>query len=125
LFSFFIEPMPVPMRQTSPARLIDCAPTLIEELWSPRPEDCAAVLDSMIVCKFSRKCFTDFYSEGGELLSKVTGWNCSGTELRRIGERIHTLKKLFNMREGWRSQDDWLPERLQSRHLFRHWSYRS
>ena len=34
----------------------------------------------MIVCKFSRKCFTDFYSEGGELLSKVTGWNCSGTE---------------------------------------------
>jgi len=43
-------------------------------------EDSAAVVDSMIVCKFSRKCFTDFYSEGGELLSKVTGWNCSGTE---------------------------------------------
>ena len=75
------------------------------------------MLDSLIICKFLRKCFTDFYSEGAELLSKVTGWNCSNAELRRIGERIHTLKKLFNVREGWRSQDDWLPERLLSEAL--------
>jgi aldehyde:ferredoxin oxidoreductase len=75
-------------------------------------EDFAAVMDSLIVCKFLRKCFTDFYSESAELLGKVTGWNCSGDELRRVGERIHTLKKLFNVREGWRPQDDWLPERL-------------
>jgi aldehyde:ferredoxin oxidoreductase len=75
-------------------------------------EDFAAVLDSLIVCKFLRKCFADFYSEGAELLSKVTGWNCSGTELRRTGERIHTLKKLFNIREGWRPEHDWLPQRL-------------
>jgi aldehyde:ferredoxin oxidoreductase len=75
-------------------------------------EDFAAVLDSMIICKFLRKCFTDFYSEGAELLSKVTGWDCTGTELRRIGQRIHTLKKLFNIREGWRTDDDWLPPRL-------------
>jgi aldehyde:ferredoxin oxidoreductase len=35
----------------------------------------------------------------------------------RIGERIHNLKKLFNMREGWRPGDDWLPERLLSESL--------
>ncbi len=75
-------------------------------------EDFAAVLDSMIVCKFLRKCFGDFYSESAELLGKVTGWDFSGAELRRAGERIHTLKKLFNVREGWRLEDDWLPERL-------------
>ncbi len=80
-------------------------------------EDFAAVLDSLIVCKFLRKCFTDFYGEGAELLSKVTGWDCSSDELKRIGERIHNLKKLFNMREGWRSADDWLPERLLSETL--------
>ena len=77
-------------------------------------EDYAAVLDSLIVCKFLRKCFSDFYGEGAELLSKVTGWDCSGAELERIGERIHNLKKLFNLREGWRAADDWLPERLLS-----------
>ena len=70
------------------------------------------MLDSLIVCKFLRKCFTDFYAEAAELLGKVTGWDCSSAELQRIGERIHNLKKLFNMREGWRSEDDWLPDRL-------------
>jgi aldehyde:ferredoxin oxidoreductase len=80
-------------------------------------EDFAAVLDSMIVCKFLRKCFTDFYAESAELLSKVTGWPCSSVELRRVGERIHTLKKLFNLREGWRPDDDWLPPRLLSEPL--------
>jgi aldehyde:ferredoxin oxidoreductase len=80
-------------------------------------EDFAAVLDSLIVCKFLRKCFSDFYSEAAELLSKVTGWNCSSSELRRVGERIHNLKKLFNIREGWQPQDDWLPERVLSESL--------
>src|SRR5262245_18579330 len=80
-------------------------------------EDFAAVLDSLIVCKFLRKCFTDFYPEAAELLSKVTGWDCSGAELRRIGERIHNLKKLFNEREGWQPEHDWLPPRLLSETL--------
>ena len=80
-------------------------------------EDYAAVLDSLIVCKFLRKCFSDFYGEGAALLSKVTGWDCSDAELKRIGERIHNLKKLFNLREGWRAADDWLPERLLSETL--------
>lgn len=80
-------------------------------------EDFAAVLDSLVVCKFLRKCFTDFYGEGAELLSKVTGFNCSSDDLRRIGERIHNVKKLFNIREGWTSDDDWLPERLLNESL--------
>jgi aldehyde:ferredoxin oxidoreductase len=75
-------------------------------------EDFGAVLDSLIVCKFLRKCFGDFYGEAAELLSAVTGWRVSDGELRRIGERINIVKRLFNQREGWRPQDDWLPSRL-------------
>jgi aldehyde:ferredoxin oxidoreductase len=75
-------------------------------------EDAAAVLDSLIVCKFLRKCFTDFYAESAELMAAVTGWDYTGRELRDAGARIHTLKKLFNIREGWTAADDWLPERL-------------
>ena len=75
-------------------------------------EDYAAVLDSLIVCKFLRKCFTDFYREAADILSGVTGLDYTPGELRRTGERIHTLKKLFNMREQWKPEDDWLPERL-------------
>ena len=75
-------------------------------------EDFAAVLDSLIVCKFLRHCFSDFYPEAAELLSRVTGWDYSPNELMRTGTRIHTMKKLFNIREGWQPKDDWLPERL-------------
>ena len=80
-------------------------------------EDFAAVLDSLIVCKFLRKCFTDFYAEAAEMLAGVTGWDYTGPELRQAGERIHTLKKLFNIREHWQPEDDWLPERLLSEAL--------
>lgn len=80
-------------------------------------EDFAAVLDSLIVCKFLRNCFTDFYREAAQLLSKVTGWDYAADELRRAGTRIHTMKKLFNIREGWQPKDDWLPERLLTEKL--------
>lgn len=80
-------------------------------------EDFAAVLDSLVICKFLRKCFDDFYPETAQLLSAVTGWNYSDAELRQTGARIHTLKKLFNIREGWQPKDDWLPQRLLSESL--------
>ncbi|HXG52939.1 MAG TPA: aldehyde ferredoxin oxidoreductase family protein [candidate division Zixibacteria bacterium] len=80
-------------------------------------EDFVAVLDSLIVCKFLRRCFVDFYGEAADFLAKVTGWPCSGEELRLTGERIHNLKKLFNIRSGWRPEDDWLPPRLLNEKL--------
>jgi aldehyde:ferredoxin oxidoreductase len=80
-------------------------------------EDFSAVLDSLIVCKFLRKCFTDFYAESAEILSKVTGWSFSRSDLQQIGERVNVLKKLFNLRQGWKPEDDWLPPRLLSEPL--------
>ena len=80
-------------------------------------EDFAAVLDSLIVCKFLRKCFTDFYGEAAEILGSVSGWTYTSQDVRLAGERIHTLKKLFNVREGWQPEDDWLPARLLSEPL--------
>jgi aldehyde:ferredoxin oxidoreductase len=75
-------------------------------------EDQAAVLDSLIVCKFIRRCFDDLYAEAAELYACVTGWEMTGAGLRRAGERINTLKKLYNLREGWTRADDTLPPRL-------------
>jgi aldehyde:ferredoxin oxidoreductase len=33
-------------------------------------------------------------------------------ELKRAGERITNLKKLFNIGQGWTKSDDWLPPRI-------------
>jgi aldehyde:ferredoxin oxidoreductase len=75
-------------------------------------EDRAAVMDSMILCKFLRGVFTDPFTEWAALLSAVTGWDVTGDELRATARRIVLAKRLYNLREGWRPADDWLPARL-------------
>ncbi|HEX3308486.1 MAG TPA: aldehyde ferredoxin oxidoreductase C-terminal domain-containing protein, partial [Streptosporangiaceae bacterium] len=75
-------------------------------------EDRAAVMDSMILCKFLRGVFTDPFAEWAELLSGVTGWDMTGTELRDTARRIVMTKRVYNIREGWQPGDDWLPDRL-------------
>jgi len=74
-------------------------------------EDFEAVLDSLIWCKFLRKAFNDFYEESAQVYTMITGWDMSLDELKQAGERIHNLKKLFNIREGWSRRDDALPPR--------------
>jgi aldehyde:ferredoxin oxidoreductase len=80
-------------------------------------EDRAAVMDSLILCKFLRGVFTDPWSEWAALLGKVTGWDVDGEELHATARRIVLAKRLFNLREGWTPGDDWLPERFLSEPL--------
>jgi aldehyde:ferredoxin oxidoreductase len=61
--------------------------------------------------------FTEPFTEWAALLSAVTGWDTDGAELRRTAGRIVLAKRVFNIREGWRPEDDWLPERLLSEPL--------
>lgn len=77
-----------------------------------RTETAAAVLDSLILCKFLRGVFTDVLAESAEMLAAVTGWDMTAAELRTAGERIVAARKLFNVREGWTRAEDTLPERL-------------
>lgn len=80
-------------------------------------EDRAALMDSLILCKFLRGVFTDLFAESAELLARVTGWNISAEELRTVAQRIVTAKKLFNIREGWTPAEDTLPSRFFSENL--------
>ena len=80
-------------------------------------EDFSAVLDSLIWCKFLRKAFDDFWSESAESLNLITGWDATAEELKLAGERINNLKKLFNIREGWTTELDSLPERVLTEQL--------
>jgi aldehyde:ferredoxin oxidoreductase len=80
-------------------------------------EDRAAIMDSLILCKFLRGVFTEPFDEWAALLSAVTGWDTDGAELRRTARRIVMAKRVFNIREGWTPADDWLPERLLSEPL--------
>jgi aldehyde:ferredoxin oxidoreductase len=75
-------------------------------------EDRAALIDSLILCKFLRGVFADIWVESAELLAKVTGWDVTANELREVAHRVVTARKLFNIREGWTPAEDTLPKRF-------------
>ncbi len=80
-------------------------------------EEYAAVYDTLPLCKFIRRCFTGKADRAGawpsiaKLINATTGWNFGYDDVDLIGERAHTIKKAFNIREGWTRKDDHLPYR--------------
>jgi aldehyde:ferredoxin oxidoreductase len=75
-------------------------------------EDKAALMDSMILCKFLRGVFEDPFTEWARLLALVTGWDLDAEELHTAARRIVRSKRAFNLREGATAADDTLPARM-------------
>jgi aldehyde:ferredoxin oxidoreductase len=75
-------------------------------------EDKAALMDSLIICKFLRGVFEDFYAEAADMLRQVTGWTTTADELRETARRIVSTKRQFNVLAGWTLDEDTLPERF-------------
>jgi aldehyde:ferredoxin oxidoreductase len=66
------------------------------------------LFDSLVVCQF----LPYNYQQLSELLAAVTGWDTDVAELVKTAERILTLARLFNLREGLTAADDRLPQRF-------------
>jgi aldehyde:ferredoxin oxidoreductase len=77
-------------------------------------EDVYALIDSFIVCKFSRGTYYKELADMAKLYSLVTGIEMSPEELKRSGERINTLARLINIREGLGRKDDTLPWKVMN-----------
>ncbi|MFX1511592.1 MAG: aldehyde ferredoxin oxidoreductase family protein [Promethearchaeota archaeon] len=75
-------------------------------------EDLYSIFDSLILCKFIRGAVTT--EEIAQMYTFTTGIHITVKELLQAGERIYTLEKLFNLREGATRADDFLPERMFS-----------
>ncbi|NLO55429.1 MAG: aldehyde ferredoxin oxidoreductase, partial [Thermovirga sp.] len=80
-------------------------------IMTARFQDLMAVADSLKVCKFSVTVGTRV-EEYARWLSLVTGWNVTPEELLETGERIFTLKRLYNAALGMGRKEDSLPERI-------------
>ena len=92
---------------------VDRRAAVPEDAWrAVETEDKAALMDSMILCKFLRGVFADFATEAAEMLRLVTGWDVTAEELRTTAARIVAAKKLLNIRAGWQPEEDTLPARF-------------
>jgi aldehyde:ferredoxin oxidoreductase len=82
-------------------------------------EDFYTLIDSMVLCKFV--CLPTvgpiLWKELTELYSIITGVEVKMANLISIAERINSLTRLFNMREGTGRADDDLPERFKKEPL--------
>ncbi len=47
-----------------------------------------------------------------EIVRCVTGWKVSAFELMKVSERANNLARVFNVREGFKREEDKLPQRL-------------
>jgi aldehyde:ferredoxin oxidoreductase len=76
-------------------------------------EEMAAIADSLGVCKntYNNMEVLDWEATA-ELLRAATGWDMSGEEVQRIGERIVNLERLLIAGEGITRRDDTLPKRF-------------
>jgi aldehyde:ferredoxin oxidoreductase len=81
-----------------------------------RLQDIYAVVDSLIMCKFTSFAFFSTLSYEptvyARLLTTATGMYVDEEELLKVGERIFNVERLFNLREGFSRSDDTLPGRL-------------
>jgi aldehyde:ferredoxin oxidoreductase len=73
-----------------------------------------AVTDSLGTCKFQTvflAVHAPKWEEFSKLVYLVSGMDINVPELMEIGERIYTLERMFNNREGFSRKDDILPDR--------------
>ncbi|MEM2111424.1 MAG: aldehyde ferredoxin oxidoreductase family protein [Candidatus Bathyarchaeia archaeon] len=77
-------------------------------------EDLYTIIDSLIVCKFSRGVYYKEFEDLARYYTLATGIEMTAQELRQAGERINTLGRLFNIREGFSRKDDSLPPKVMS-----------
>ncbi|MEM3010616.1 MAG: aldehyde ferredoxin oxidoreductase family protein [Candidatus Bathyarchaeia archaeon] len=73
-----------------------------------------AVTDSLGICKFQTvfcAVHAPKWEEFAKLVHLATGMEFSKADLMAIGERIYTIERMFNNREGFSRKDDMLPER--------------
>ncbi len=73
-------------------------------------QDLSTAVDCLTLCRFTQFAMTvDHFAD---YVTAVTGEAMGGDELLAVGERVWTLERLFNNREGFTRDDDALPPRF-------------
>ena len=73
------------------------------------------VIDSLIVCKFSRGTYYDGLKDLANYYTLATGIPMTPEELDKAGERIENLARLYNIREGKGTREyDTLPWKIKN-----------
>ncbi len=73
-------------------------------------EDRCTLFDTLIICRFYRDLYP--WEEIGKMIALTTGETMQKQDLQSLAARVTDSARRFNLREGLRMTDDWLPKRL-------------
>ncbi|MCL1976573.1 MAG: aldehyde ferredoxin oxidoreductase C-terminal domain-containing protein, partial [Candidatus Bathyarchaeota archaeon] len=77
-------------------------------------EDIYNLIDSFIICKNAKGTLYNGAEDLAKLYNAVTGQEITAKDLTLAGERIETLARLINIREGLTRKDDTLPWKVMN-----------
>lgn len=97
----FLDPLPA----------LDLSPTKVQML--KFNQNMRMLTDSLCICQFPPYSNDQIII----LLKGATGWDTGIMELQKFGERIITLARMYNIREGLTAADDKLPKRFFEQHV--------
>jgi len=73
-------------------------------------EDRLTIFDTLVFCRFYRDLY--LWDVLGEIIQAVTGLDAGKEALRSRAASIATIIRRFNLREGLKPEDEWLPKGL-------------
>lgn len=75
-------------------------------------QDFFALLNSLVLCAFMPDGGAMPFAGMRDLFNAITGWNYSCEDLMAAGERIFTVQRLINIRDGYDGRTDALPKKM-------------
>jgi aldehyde:ferredoxin oxidoreductase len=75
-------------------------------------QDFFALLNSLVLCAFMPDGGAMPFSGMSDLFNAITGWDYSCQDLITAGERIFTVQRLINIRDGYNGKTDDLPKKM-------------
>jgi aldehyde:ferredoxin oxidoreductase len=83
-----------------------------QSMLAAKCQDYFALLNSLVICAFMVDGGDMPFSGVTELFNAITGWNYSIDDMMLAGERIFTVQRLINVRDGYNADTDVLPKKM-------------
>jgi len=83
-----------------------------QSMLAARCQDYFGLLNSLVLCAFMVDGGDMPFSGVRDLFNAITGWDYSIDDLMHAAERIFTVQRLINIRDGYDSKTDVLPKKM-------------
>jgi len=75
-------------------------------------QDYCALVNSLVLCVFMPDGGDLSFTSILDIFNSITGWEWDVQEAMKCGERIFTMQRLINLRDGYSKKDDILPPKM-------------